>query len=95
MKPKKKVKHVKHPVKKTARRSPKKIVKRKVLKPKRKTMTNPDEKKPSEAAKGDEKKPEVTPYAHKNPPIGPATTKPLPDWRKDRDYENFNPTAEK
>ena len=39
--------------------------------------------------------PVITPYAHKNPPVGPATTKPLPEWRKDRDYENFNPTPEK
>ena len=37
----------------------------------------------------------VTPYGHKNPPVGPTTGKPLPEWRKTRDYENFNPTAEK
>jgi hypothetical protein len=34
-------------------------------------------------------------YGHKNPPIGPATSKPLPEWRKTRDYEQFNPTPEK
>ena len=50
----------------------------------------------------DEKKPEaepaaptVTPFGHKNPPIGPKTGRALDDWRKDRDYEQFNPTAEK
>jgi hypothetical protein len=34
-------------------------------------------------------------FGHKNPPVGPTTGKPLADWRKDRDYENFNPTPEK
>lgn len=51
-------------------------------------MATPD--KPEEKAP-----PVVTPYAHKNPPIGPTTGKPLPEWRKTRDYEQFNPTAEK
>ena len=37
----------------------------------------------------------VTPFGHKNPPVGPTTNKPLPEWRKSRDYENFNPTPEK
>jgi hypothetical protein len=32
---------------------------------------------------------------HKNTPQGPTTGRYLPDWRMDRDYENFNPTAEK
>jgi hypothetical protein len=39
--------------------------------------------------------PTVEQVAHINPPIGPTTGKPLRDWRKDRDYEKFNPTAEK
>ncbi|MBO0717567.1 MAG: hypothetical protein J2P55_09590 [Rhizobiales bacterium] len=30
---------------------------------------------------------------HKNTPQGPATGRPLPDWRMDRDYEQFMPTA--
>jgi hypothetical protein len=34
-------------------------------------------------------------HGHKNPPVGPTTSKPLPEWRKSRDYENFNPTQEK
>ena len=34
-------------------------------------------------------------FGHKNPQIGPKTGAPLPDWRKTRDYENFNPTPEK
>jgi hypothetical protein len=46
-----------------------------------------------------EKKPEAPPtieqFAHINPPIGPATGRALHDWRKDRDYEKFNPTPEK
>jgi hypothetical protein len=33
--------------------------------------------------------------AHKNPPVGPKTGKPLSDWNQFRDYENFNPTPEK
>jgi hypothetical protein len=32
---------------------------------------------------------------HKHPPQGPTTGRLLSDWRMDRDYENFNPTAEK
>jgi hypothetical protein len=95
MSPRKKVKTVKRPARKTAK--PSKAVKRKVPKPKRKVMANTE--KPSETPKADEKKPSdaptITPFGHKNPPVGPATTKPLQDWRKDRDYENFNPTAEK
>jgi hypothetical protein len=47
----------------------------------------------------DEKKPDAAPtveqFGHKNPPVGPTTGRPLADWRKDRDYEQFNPTAEK
>jgi hypothetical protein len=39
--------------------------------------------------------PAVETFGHKNPPIGPTTNKPLPEWRKDRDYENFNPTPDK
>jgi hypothetical protein len=39
--------------------------------------------------------PAVVSHGHKNPPIGPKTGTPLQDWRKDRDYENFNPTPEK
>jgi hypothetical protein len=34
-------------------------------------------------------------FAHKNPPVGPKTGKPLSDWNQFRDYENFNPTPEK
>jgi hypothetical protein len=90
MKPRKKAKTLKRPVRKTVRRLPDK--KRKVLKPKRKTMANPEQKTNDKA---DEKAPAVEQYGHKNLPVGPATTKPLADWRKDRDYENFNPTAEK
>ena len=30
---------------------------------------------------------------HKNATIGPATGKLLPDWRRDRDYENAMPLA--
>jgi len=37
----------------------------------------------------------VTAFGHKNPPVGPKTAKPLADWNQFRDYENFNPTAEK
>jgi hypothetical protein len=37
--------------------------------------------------------PTVTPQGHKNQPVGPTTGKPLPDWRKSRDYEQFMPTA--
>lgn len=33
--------------------------------------------------------------AHKNPLIGPKTGNLLPNWSRFRDYENFNPTAEK
>jgi hypothetical protein len=51
-------------------------------------MTNSDQKKP-------EAPPTVEPLGHKNPPVGPTTGKPLADWNKFRDYENFNPTAEK
>ena len=36
-----------------------------------------------------------TQLGHKNPSVGPTTGKVLPDWRKSRDYENFNPTPEK
>jgi hypothetical protein len=71
----------------------------------RKAMTNSDEKKPAETPKptevlADEKKPteappEVEQFSHKNPPIGPKTGKPLADWNQFRDYEQFNPTAEK
>jgi hypothetical protein len=69
----------------------------------RKAMTNQDEKKPTEAQKPtdvDQKKPTEAPptveqFGHKNPPVGPTTGKPLADWNKSRDYENFNPTAEK
>lgn len=42
-----------------------------------------------------ETKPTAEQFAHKNPPVGPATGRPVPDWRKDRDYEQFNPTPEK
>jgi hypothetical protein len=35
---------------------------------------------------------EQTANIHKNPPVGPTTTKLIPEWRKDRDYENFMPT---
>lgn len=45
--------------------------------------------------KEDKAPPTVEQFAHKNPPIGPKTGKPLPDWNQFRDYENFNPTAEK
>jgi hypothetical protein len=77
-----------------------KVVKRKhkiVHKRVRKTMTNQDEKKPAD---GDQKKPTEAPptveqFGHKNPPVGPTTGKLLPDWNKFRDYENFNPTADK
>jgi hypothetical protein len=41
------------------------------------------------------KVPAAVQYGHKNPPIGPTTSKPLPEWRKTRDYEQFNPTPEK
>jgi hypothetical protein len=44
----------------------------------------------------DPKTPAPETFGHKNPPVGPTTGRnPLRDWRKDRDYENFNPTAEK
>lgn len=42
-----------------------------------------------------ETKPVPEQFGHKNPPVGPATGKVLTEWRKDRDYENFNPTPEK
>jgi hypothetical protein len=45
--------------------------------------------------KQQEKTPAVEQYGHKNPPVGPTTGKPLADWRKDRDYEQFNPTPDK
>jgi len=32
---------------------------------------------------------------HKNPPVGPKTGKPVAEWNQFRDYEQFNPTAEK
>jgi hypothetical protein len=51
-------------------------------------MTNSDQKKP-------EAPPTVEQFAHKNPPVGPRTGTIVPEWRKDRDYENFNPTPEK
>jgi hypothetical protein len=41
------------------------------------------------------KQPAPEQFAHKNSPVGPKTGNALPDWRKDRDYENFNPTPEK
>jgi hypothetical protein len=37
-----------------------------------------------------EKTPEQ--FGHKNPPIGPKSGNIVPDWRKDRDYEQFMPT---
>jgi hypothetical protein len=32
---------------------------------------------------------------HKNAAIGPTTNKLLHEWRRSRDYEQFNPTPEK
>jgi hypothetical protein len=60
-------------------------------------MTNQDEKKPVDVdqKKPAEAPPTVEPFGHKNPPIGPKTGNPLPDWNKFRDYEQFNPTPEK
>jgi len=49
-----------------------------------------DEKKPEEKTPP----PQITPF-HKNPPVGPRTGKVQPDWNAFRDYENFNPTADK
>jgi hypothetical protein len=45
--------------------------------------------------KSDAPPPTVEQFAHKNPPVGPKTGTIVPEWRKDRDYENFNPTPEK
>jgi hypothetical protein len=32
---------------------------------------------------------------HKNAAVGPTTNKLLTEWRRSRDYEQFNPTPEK
>jgi hypothetical protein len=97
MKAKKTAKAVKRPVKTAKPKRPKPAIVH--YKPrKRKSMTKPEEKtseKVAEKAIDNEKAPTVQPMGHKNPPVGPVTGRPLADWRKDRDYEQFNPTPEK
>jgi hypothetical protein len=39
--------------------------------------------------------PTVEQFGHKHPNVGPTTNRVLADWNQFRDYENFNPTAEK
>lgn len=46
--------------------------------------------------------PVVTPFVsgnaqgnHKNAAISPTSGKPLPEWRRTRDYEQFEPTPNK
>lgn len=57
--------------------------------------TKQAEKKSADSKEAPEQAAAVETFGHKNPPVGPTTGKPLSDWRKTRDYENFNPTAEK
>jgi hypothetical protein len=88
-------------VNKVNKRPKSKIVKptfrksRKSFKRVRKTMANTEQKPTEKPSEKPEQTSGPTQFGHKNPPIGPTTTKPLMDWRKDRDYEQFNPTAEK